>query len=217
MELKDYLYYQDDAGEIYCGDCLEIMPLLKDKSIDLCLTDPPYGVDIDNWDVAPNETFITECKRVSNGAVIMFGGASMRSITEFVKLNPDRLLVWTPAFTLSHLQSNGMSWRFHTIWCWNLPQKQDGVVWDVLSDNTECGNWWKHSCTKPVSLMEKLVCIVKETDLILDPFLGSGTTAVACKRLNRRFIGIEISEKYCEIAKNRLQNVVEPLFKGVVK
>jgi DNA modification methylase len=51
-----------------------------------------------------------------------------------------------------------------------------------------------------------------ETDLILDPFLGSGTTAVACKRLNRRFIGIEISEKYCEIAKNRLQNEARPLF-----
>ena len=57
----------------------------------------------------------------------------------------------------------------------------------------------------------------KETDLILDPFLGSGTTAVACKRLNRRFIGIEISEKYCQIARDRLANEVEPLFKEVVK
>jgi len=142
--------------------------------------------------------------RITSGTVVMFSGASMRSVKEFIRYNPDRMLIWAPKFTLSHLCTNGMAWRYHCIWCWGLPKKQDSIKWDILSDNTECGNWWKHSCSKPLSLMEKLVSIVPENSLILDPFIGSGTTAVACVKLKRRFIGIEISEKYCNIARERV-------------
>ena len=195
------LYFETDLGRLYHGDCLEIMPHLE--PVDLVLTDPPYGVDIAPWDIAPNNEFLDLCKSICSGTIIMFSGASMRSMSEFIKLNPDRMLIWAPAFTLSHLCTNGMAWRYHPIWCWNLPQKQEAVKWDILTDNTECGNWWKHSCTKPISLIMLLARMTGGA--VLDPFLGSGTTAVACERLNRRWIGIEIEEEYCEIAAKRIE------------
>lgn len=65
----------------------------------------------------------------------------------------------------------------------------------------------EHTTQKPISLMEHLVKIhTNENQIILDPFMGSGTTGVACRNLNRNFIGIELDEKYFKIAKNRIEN-----------
>ena len=67
-----------------------------------------------------------------------------------------------------------------------------------------------HPAEKPVDLLKRFVKVSsKEDDTILDPFMGSGTTGVACKELNRNFIGIELNEKYFEIAKNRIEEVGE--------
>ncbi len=72
-----------------------------------------------------------------------------------------------------------------------------------------------HPSQKPVKLIEMLVrCSTRETDAVLDPFLGSGTTALACQNLNRKFTGIEIEQKYIEIAQNRLQKTQANLFNG---
>jgi len=69
-----------------------------------------------------------------------------------------------------------------------------------------------HPTQKPLKLINKLIEIhSNENDIVLDPFLGSGTTAVACKKLNRRFIGIEINPEYCKIAEDRLKKVPERL------
>lgn len=200
-------YYEEPGITIYHGDCREMLPQLD--AVDAIITDPPYGVEVDWWDVAPNMEFLNLCNQICNGLLVMFGGASIRSISEFIKLKPQRMIIWAPSFTLSHLCSNGMAWRFHPIWCWNLPPKQETVKWDLLTDNTECGNPWYHPCTKPLSLMTKLCGM---TDgVILDPFMGSGTTLRAAKDLGRKAIGIEIEEKYCEIAVERLRQ--ETLFK----
>ena len=71
-----------------------------------------------------------------------------------------------------------------------------------------CGNkTTDHPNEKPIGLIQRLlVCGSEVESLIIDPFLGSGTTAVACERLNRKWIGIEIEEKYCEIAAQRIEN-----------
>ena len=94
-----------------------------------------------------------------------------------------------------------MAYRYHPIYTRNLPQ-QSPTIHDVFVDMTECGNWWAHLATKPLSLMIRLVDIT--SGIVLDPFMGSGTTLVAAKRLGRKAIGIEIEEKYCEIAVKRL-------------
>ena len=69
-----------------------------------------------------------------------------------------------------------------------------------------------HPTVKPLKLMSYLVVLgSRESDVVLDPFLGSGTTAIACRMLNRNYIGIEISEEYCKIAEARLKNIPPPL------
>lgn len=76
----------------------------------------------------------------------------------------------------------------------------------MLQEDMKNKEFREHPTQKPVELMKWILLnYSKENDLILDPFLGSGTTAVACQNLHRNFIGIEISPEYCEIAKSRLR------------
>ena len=71
---------------------------------------------------------------------------------------------------------------------------------------------YQHATQKPLKVMSKPILLSSnENDIVFDPFLGSGTTAVAAKQLNRNFIGIEISEEYCEIARQRLRQEVLPI------
>lgn len=195
-------YYQDKYATIFLGDCLELLPEMP--KVDLVLTDPPYGVDFAWWDFAPTVEFVDTLLEMTD-SLIMFGGAHVKSVSSFVELKPDRILIWSPKFTLNKQCSNGMAWRWHPIWCWNLPEKQDILPWDVLNDATMGHNGWYHPCTKPLNLVKKLILC---EGLILDPFLGSGTTLVAAKQLNRKAIGIEIEEKYCEIGAKRLSQEV---------
>jgi len=91
---------------------------------------------------------------------------------------------------------NFIDWRF------NKTDNGDDVWTDIKSEKDRKG----HPTQKPVDLMARIVTVSSdEGDTILDPFLGSGTTAVACKQLKRNYIGIELSEKYCEIANRRLE------------
>jgi DNA modification methylase len=85
-----------------------------------------------------------------------------------------------------------------------LPQTQKGICEDVISCRQDGRNWWNHPATKPISLLRRLVLMTNDNDIILDPFMGSGTTGVACKELNRSFVGMEISEEYYGIAKRRI-------------
>ncbi len=72
MKLSDYIYYEEPAGVIYCGDCLEVLPLLD--PVDLVLTDPPYGTTACSWDIViPIEPMWKELKRLTEGAIILFG------------------------------------------------------------------------------------------------------------------------------------------------
>ena len=67
---------------------------------------------------------------------------------------------------------------------------------------------WKHPTIKPLAIIERIVRnSSREGDLVLDPFMGSGTTGVACRNLNRRFVGIEISERWHDVARRRIENV----------
>ena len=80
------------------------------------------------------------------------------------------------------------------------------------ASSSERGEWNTHPTVKPLALMEYLIRLAMHKDgVLLDPFLGSGTTAVACERLGRRWIGIEIDESYCEIAARRIEKETKQL------
>ena len=189
---------------LHNGDCLQYMKTLAPASVDCVITDPPYGVGIADWDGdMPPQDFLDECLRVARGGIVWFGAAPM--ILEFSRYvpRPERMLIWSPKFTLSKVAKDGFAYRYHPIALWRV-EKQNVIAWDVLDDMTEGGNWWKHPATKPVSLMRKLVSAFSQ-ESVIDPFMGSGTTGVAAVELGRRFIGCELSAEYYSIAEKRIK------------
>ena len=196
--------------KLHLGDCLDILRDMPDNSVDAVITDPPYGVNVAEWDNDVPYELLTEFLRVANYAVVWFGSAPrMIADAKSFPVEPDRVMVWAPKFTLSKIAKDGFAYRFHPLYWWRI-RKQKSIPWDLFNDNTECGNWWKHKCTKPTSLMANIVSAATiEGELILDPFMGSGTTGVACIRTGRKFIGIEIEPKYYEIAEKRINDEKE--------
>ena len=204
-------------NQIIQGDCLEVMKQFPDKHFDLCLTDPPYGigVDYDSFDDTQENLkelvykVMPEILRVSKVAIITCGVAN-------IHLYPK------PRWIMSWVSTAGCGsgpWGFC---CWQPllcygkdPFLSNGLGRrpDIIMNNeasVKCG----HPCPKPLGLWEKVLVrgSVNEGDLVLDPFLGSGTTCKMAKMLNRKYIGIELNPEYIEIAKNRLDG---ELFKEI--
>ena len=227
--LVDYLYYHEDnpSIDIYCGDCLEIMPLLP--KVDLVVTDPPYGIGIAkngktggsegsdrnvyskqyekvNWDSQIPSAEIFKQIMLASKDQIIFGG---NYFVEYLKNSPC-WLVWHKKETdRSNFADCELAWTsFKTA----VRLFQYGWVGlDRINNSKDDG--LLHPTQKPVVLIKWAIqqCKYWDTPIsILDPFLGSGTTLVACKELKRNGIGIEINEKYCEIAKKRLLNTQVP-------
>ena len=171
------------------------------------VTDPPYGVDIAGWDKElPPQFVLSECLRIADGPVLWFGAASPRRLLDFRLYDPipDRCVVWHLPFSLSMTAAHGMFYRWHPIWLWANGGKLS-IERDVIEIPADGHNGWKHPGTKPIKLMVRLVDGI-ESETILDPFMGSGTTGVACMNLGRKFIGIEIEPKYFDIACRRIED-----------
>ncbi|MEN6535586.1 MAG: DNA methyltransferase [Bryobacteraceae bacterium] len=188
-------YYQQDGIEIYHGDCREILPTLP--KVDLVLTDPPYPRTDYPWAYIPLE---------SVPLPKVHGFYFWPSNTPF-PLPYTAVHVWSKCNVLVggaepyeniYEVAGGMFcgvWRHAVINC-EMNAVMNGDV------------YYPHPTQKPIRLLRRMV---RKTDgLILDPFMGSGTTLVAAKQLGRRAIGIEIEEKYCEIAVRRLAQEMLP-------
>lgn len=200
---------------IICADCLEVLKTLPDKCVDLVLADPPYGVKYargkngwgvcDNrpelsdvqWDVKPTKEYFDEIRRVSVNQII-FGGNYFTDI-----LPPTKgWIFWDKngeTKNKSVFADGELAWTSFN----HVIRKYTLRVMGFINDSHDVR---EHPTQKPSELfVEILRDNSKEGDTVLDCFLGSGTTAVACYRTHRDFIGIEISPKYCEIARKRLQ------------
>jgi len=199
-------YWRDEKRglTIYHGDCREIMAGFADDQFGSVITDPPYGINAAEWDVPPDTAITGECLRVASSSVVMFGGQQVQSARHFIALDPERILIWAPSFTMGHIGPNQMCRRYQNIYCWRLPDKQDIFRLDVLRHRTR-GMWrtFDHPCKKDLLLMSDL-CAAFGGESVLDPYLGSGTTLAACAKLGLPGGGIEISEEYCEMAAARL-------------
>ncbi len=216
LELPDKPYFQDDAVVIYCADCRDVLPLIPDKSIDLVLTDPPYGLGFsytqfeDNQDnlVKLIQVVLPQILRVSKRSLITCGHTN---IWHYPPAN------WIMAWIFGTTNQRN-SWGF-TSWQPILAYGKDsylangaGARMDIINDSRvptryEMDN---HPCPKPKSFIKKLIVrgSFDSGDIILDTFMGIGTTLIASKELNRKCIGIEIEKKYCEIAAKRLSQSV---------
>ena len=230
------------------GDCLEEMKKIPDGSIDLVLTDPPYGTTACKWDTCiPFEPMWEQLKRVTkkNGAIVLFGSQPFTSA--LVMSNPSFFkysLVWVKTTPTGHLNANKRPMRLHEdILVFGgknyYPQKSTGhkrkistvkhkrnskktdnygahglTTYDstvrfptsVMTFKTDKQKCALHPTQKPVALMEYLIkTYTNENETVLDFTMGSGTTGVACKKLNRNFTGIELDKEYFEIAKKRIE------------
>ena len=193
--------------DLRLGDCLEIMRDMPAASVDAVITDPPYGLGMRTvaggttkntqtkfinqmrdfqWDnSAPSKEVFEQMRRVSDKQCFWGGN--------YFELPPTRgILVWDKMTYLPTMSRVEIAWTSE-----DMPAK-----YIQINSNQKDR---LHPTQKPVALMEWVIkLLTKEGDTILDPFMGSGTTGVACARLNRNFIGIEINPQYFEIAQRRI-------------
>jgi len=189
--------------KLILGDCLVEMKKIPDKSIDLVLTDPPYGINKAEWDKVYPMGFEKECLRIGKTVAIMCGQWAI----------PDCIRELGGAYLsiLAAWNRNGMTFSPLGFGNWIpvvIAGERPKSGQDVLSFKIG-GYKPNHPSPKPISCMMKLVDRLSEKgETILDPFMGSGATGVACKELGRNFIGIEIEPKYFEIAKQRIDKAI---------
>ena len=197
-------YYEAAGITIYHGDCREVLPHVQ---ADVLVTDPPYGIDFagqptkwqrrkgqaaEAWDVAPIENLAALIQ--SAPVQCVWGG-------NYYPLPPSRgWLTWIKPDAPPSMGSAEFAWT-------NRDQNARHIIHSISATNAERVG---HPTQKPLRVMLwTLSCLPAGS--VLDPFCGSGTTLVAAKDLGRRAIGIELEERYCEIAAKRLSQEVLPL------
>lgn len=205
-------------NKIINADCMNILKQLPDKCIDLVLTDPPYGINCDgggyglgvkpkvldkkNWDVeVPSREVFDEIFRVSKNQII-FGGNYFTQYLQTTKA----WIFWDKIgfYKLKNNFSEGeLIWTSFPKVTKKITFVQQGFIND---DKKENKNRF-HPTQKPVGLFEMILQdYSNKNDLILDCFSGSGTTAIACLKLKRRFICIEKDKEYWQKSVERLEN-----------
>jgi DNA modification methylase len=220
---KENRYFETENCILYNADCLDISKQMPDNSVDLVITDPPYGVrKKEKWDdkiyfLNSIENWLKEYYRVSKLGVIWFCADIM--IPEIMRITSKnnivfhRLLIWNkpPGSQYTGAMRNKIWYSIEPILVFlkneNLTKIKNIQNYSYASFDARTipQKKYNHPTVKPTNLMEWLIKhYSEEGHIILDPFMGSGTTGVACKNLNRNFIGIELNPEYCEMAKQRI-------------
>lgn len=200
-------YYDDGQTTIYCGDCRDILPTLE--AVDLVLTDPPYGLG-DKWKGKRDNVW-----KLDRAEVMEWDGKTSDVVTSLPAIASNCIIWGGNYYPLPPVRG----WL-----AWDKMQKHSGsefeLAWTNLSIPTRTFRLSRveayskgkvHPTQKPISLIDWCLTFTPNAQSVLDPFMGSGTTIVAARKVGRRAIGIELEEKYCEIAVRRLQQAVLPL------
>jgi site-specific DNA-methyltransferase (adenine-specific)/modification methylase len=191
-------------AELWHGDCREVLPLLP--AHDLLLTDPPYGIgrvmkggkgtghwtllsDGNPWDAeAPDLAFLME----SAENLVVWGG-------NYFPLPPSRCwLVWDKQNGANDFADCELAWT-------NLQQAVRRIYWRWNGMIRKGDDVREHPTQKPLGVMQWCLGFLPDANTILDPFMGSGTTGVACVQMGRSFVGIELDPDYFDIACKRIE------------
>ncbi|OGT59747.1 MAG: hypothetical protein A3E01_04600 [Gammaproteobacteria bacterium RIFCSPHIGHO2_12_FULL_63_22] len=219
---------------LYWGDCREILPTLP--KVDAVITDPPYEaeahtamrrtnksirsgendvIDFDAMDETTRQTIALETVRLCHGWALLFcqveATSSWRDAMVLAGAKYRRSMAWVKPDSSPQFNGQGPAQGYECIsasWCgggksrWNAGGKRG-----VYEFNCNHGRYGGHPTEKPVPLMEALVADFTDAGaVILDPFMGSGTTGVASHRLQRAFIGIERDPRYFDLACRRIED-----------
>jgi len=206
------LYYQDKDITIYHGDCLDIIPALS--GVDAVISDPPYGINYEpnrhpsknsKWQIVNKEKFKNDDKPFDPSPFLEYQKIILWGANNFAdKLIPSSgWLVWhkqiPDGFIASQCEMAYTNFLNRTFYI--------SLLWHGLCRHAEIGEHL-HPTQKPVALMEWCIKMADFPKIILDPFMGSGTTLRAAKNLGCHAIGIELEERYCEIAARRMAQEV---------
>ena len=212
---------------LYLGDCLEILPSLG--KVDAVVTDPPYGIGETNeraqsrgklarpvdyghfeWDSAACSPLQVQAMRDASDWQIIFGG-------NYFELPPTSCwLIWDKQNGSNDFADCELAWT-------NLNKAVRRIYWRWNGMIRKGSDIREHPTQKPVGVMEWCIGHLPDSDgVICDPFMGSGTTGVACAKMGRKFIGIELEPKYFDIACKRIEEAyrqpdlfIEPPAKAV--
>jgi DNA modification methylase len=236
--------------KLFNDDCLKVLPTIPDKSIDLILTDPPYGTTACKWDsVIPFEPMWNQLKRVikDNGCIALFGSEPFSSALRMSNIKWFKYdWIWKKSRPANFMNVKFQPLKQHEIIsvfsnkkhnyypikvqgnknhatktrissaksiynkklkimpsCINSLKYPKSII-DIKSEDSTKN---LHPTQKPIDLLEYLIkTYTNENDTVLDFTMGSGSTGVACKNLNRDFIGIELDQEYFKIAKERIES-----------
>lgn len=215
------------------GDCYEKLKEIPDKSIDLIVIDPPYLITTTGGGIykQKDKGYVKQLDLIKDGIdesvledlcrvlkkiniYIWCSKKQIYSLLRFFKAkkcNYD-LLVWhksnpLPACNNKYLTDTEYLLFFRETGVKIFGSFKTKFTYYITTLNTKDKKLWQHPTIKPLEIIKNLIInSSNEGDTVLDCFMGSGTTGVACKQLNRNFIGIEIDEKYYNIAKERIEN-----------
>jgi DNA modification methylase len=211
-------YYDQDGITIYHADCREVLPTLE--PVDLVLTDPPYGIGENvkrqrarqghglanqrnyghyNWDCKPPPWLVELIISLGKYAIVWGGN--------YFELEPSSCwLVWDKDNGATDFADCELAWTNLKKAVRRIRWRWQGMLQETMGSHKEPRF---HPTQKPLAVMKWAIAQAPEDcQLILDPFMGSGTTLRAAKDLGRKAIGIEIEERYCEIAARRLEQGV---------
>jgi site-specific DNA-methyltransferase (adenine-specific) len=216
---------EDMINKVFNEDCLETMKRMPDKSIDLVLTDPPYGIGMDgkvgingagrakeyqnkNWDKStPSKEIFDEIIRVSKNQII-FGA---NHFIDKIPYSSSCWLFWDKDNKESFFADGELAWTSFKTAVRVYKFRWHGMLQQDMANKEE-----RHRPTqKPVELFKMILrdyAVKNDYKTIYDPFMGSGTTAIACKSLGLNYIGSELDKDYFEIIQKRLSSVQGSLF-----
>jgi DNA modification methylase len=202
---------------LYLGDCLEVLPSLP--MVDAVITDPPYGIGADRNLRANKQHGKAVAPSKDYGEASWDRDTPPQDALDLIAAKGKWSIFW-----------GGNYFHFDPSACWLVWDKDNGdngyadceLAWTNLPRAVRKFRWrWmgmlqelagqkkearEHPTQKPVALLEWCIGLCPESEIVLDPFMGSGTTGVACARLGRSFIGVEIHEPYFDIACERIAN-----------
>jgi len=209
-------YYQDRAVTIYHGNCREILPGLS--KVYAVITDPPFGIGFSEYLSYKDSPVAADYMEhvmaplwvaeslVIDGWCVVFQASKRAAEWATLFPRPWQLVAYPKTF-VQILKGRGpiKATDYALVWPVGEPRTERGKGRDwCLSETSDMSARPDHPCPRPLSQMLHAVDVFSVPgDLVLDPFMGSGTTLVAAKTLGRRAIGIEIEERYCEIAAKR--------------
>jgi len=216
---------------LHNGDCIEFMKTLPDNSVDCVITDPPYGIDyksnrrtvtdkfykiINDVNLNWLDDFVSEIYRVMDDNTATYIFCSWHNVDVFKvtierKFKVKNILVWVKNNHGSGDLKAGFAPKHEFVIYAHKGRSlfRNGRASDVLEFKKITSSKLTHPTEKPVDLMELLVS--KNTDVgqvILDPFMGSGSTGIACVNTGRNFIGCELDKGYFDIAQKRIESIL---------